>query len=75
MLTIYNVGIKIHREIKMEISNAESIVQDIQMLNDIYMNSLKKQNEFVQKVTRAGIEQGLANRNHELAEYLIDIYV
>ena len=59
----------------MEISNTESIVKYSQMSNDIYMSSLKKQNEFVQKVTRAGIEQALANKKQEFVEYLIDIYV
>ncbi|MCK4307786.1 hypothetical protein KAW50_06150 [candidate division WOR-3 bacterium] len=42
---------------------------------DIYISSIEKQNEFIQKLTRAVVEQELANKKQELIEYLVDIYV
>ncbi len=42
---------------------------------DIYLNSVEKQNEFIQKLTRAVVEQELVDKKQDLIEYLVDIYV
>jgi hypothetical protein len=59
----------------MGISSVDSAIRSIQMINTVSKESIEEQNEFIQKLTQAVVELTMTNRQQQLVQHLIDLYV